>query len=136
MADSVMEGGCLRGEIRYRVTEPPKKSMICHCRTCRMASAAPLVPWVVFSTDAFTFVQGQPAWFQSSASVTRTFCPSCGTPLTYQRADQRSHVEVTTCAVNDPDAFPPTHHSWTSHDLVWVQTAGELPTYGRTSGES
>lgn len=136
MADIVIEGGCLCGAIGYRATVHPISSMVCHCRTCRMASAAPLVPWVTFPSEHFSFVRGRPTEFHSSPSVTRMFCPSCGTPLTYQRTDLQSEIDVTTCTLQDPERFPPTHHSWTAYDLNWVRVADKLPAYEKTSRDS
>lgn len=38
-------------------------------------------------------------------------------------------VDVTTCSLDDADAFPPTHHSWLSHDLGWVRFGDGLPAF-------
>ena len=103
--------------------------MVCHCRTCRRVAASPVVAWVTFPAERFRWLQGEPASFHSSAPVTRTFCPSCGTPLTYVHHDSPETVDVTTCSLDDPGAFPPTHHSWLSHDVDWVRFGDGLPTF-------
>jgi hypothetical protein len=125
----VSEGGCACGAIRYRATGSPTNTMVCHCRTCRRVAAAPVVAWVTFPASQFTIVQGKPAEFHSTPPVRRTFCAACGTPLTYRHADGRDSVDVTTCSLDDPDRFPPTHHSWLSHDLAWVRFGDGLPTF-------
>ena len=122
-------GGCLCGAVRYRVSGAPSNSMICHCQTCRRAAGAPLVAWVTFFTRDFVLTKGQPGSFRSSESVRRTFCPACGTPLTYEHADSPKSVDITTCSLDDPQAFPPTHHSWLSHDLAWVKSGDGLPAF-------
>ena len=103
--------------------------MVCHCRTCRRVVAAPVVPWVTYPVDRFRWIQGQPASFHSTPPVTRTFCGSCGTALTYAHRDSPGTVDVTACSLDDPEAFPPTHHSWLSHDLAWVKFGDGLPTF-------
>jgi hypothetical protein len=125
-------GGCVCGAVRYRVDGAPSNSMICHCRTCRRVAAAPVVAWVTFSKTAFTLVQGAPATFHTSAPVTRSFCGACGTPLTYEHADSPDSVDITTCSLDDPGAFPPTHHSWLEHDLPWLRFGDGLPTFPRS----
>ena len=50
---AVVEGGCICGAIRYRVTGHPTNSMICHCQTCRRVSASPVVAWVTFPAAQF-----------------------------------------------------------------------------------
>lgn len=122
-------GGCSCGAIRYEVQGRPTNTMVCHCRTCRRVAGAPVVAWVTFPTARFRFVQGEPANFHSTAPVTRTFCHDCGTPLTYAHTGSPETVDVTTCTLDDPDAFPPTHHSWLSHDLAWVKFGDGLPTF-------
>ena len=136
MVEGVTEGGCLCGAIRYQVHGNPTTSMICHCRTCRKAAGAPVVAWLTFPLEGFSFVQGVPAQFRSSGSVIRTFCSSCGTPLTYLHTDRPAEIDVTTCSLDDPEAFPPSHHSWVSHDPPWLHFNDGLPAYPTTSGTS
>jgi hypothetical protein len=123
------EGGCICGAIRYRVTGERTGSMVCHCQTCRRLSGAPVVAWVMFPSAQFQLLRGQPSEFHSSAPVRRTFCGACGTPLTYEHADGAGFVDITTCSLDNPNLFPPTHHSWLSHDLAWVRLGDDLPTF-------
>lgn len=123
------EGGCLCGAIRYRVTGAPTNSMVCHCQSCRRAAGSPVVAWVTFPTDHFQLLRGEPSQFRSSRPVRRTFCAACGTPLTYEHQDAPRTIDVTTCSLDNPNLFPPTHHSWLSHDLAWVRFGDDLPTF-------
>ena len=123
-------GGCSCGAVRYEAEGTPSNTMVCHCRTCRRVSGAPVVAWVTFAANRFRFVKGEPASFHSTPPVTRTFCGDCGTALTYAHADSSATLDVTTCTLDDPDAFPPTHHSWLDHDLAWVRFGDGLPTFG------
>lgn len=126
---SFAEGGCICGAIRYRVSGKPTNSMVCHCQTCRRVAASPVVAWVTFPTVQFQLLQGQPTAFHSSQPVRRTFCAACGTPITYEHSDSVGFVDVTTCSLDNPESFPPTHHSWLSHDLAWVRFGDGLPTF-------
>ena len=122
-------GGCACGAIRYEARGTPSNTMVCHCLTCRRVAAAPVVAWVTFERRGFRFVKGKPAEFHSTPPVRRSFCPACGTPLTYESQSYPDTVDVTTCSLDQPDAFPPTHHSWTSHDLAWVKFGDGLPAF-------
>jgi hypothetical protein len=123
------EGGCVCGAIRYAASGVPTNTMVCHCRTCRRVAAAPVVAWVTFPQERFSFLRGDPVSFHSSPPVTRTFCRDCGTALTYRHADSPGTVDVTTCSLDAPESFAPTHHSWLSHDLPWVRFGDGLPTF-------
>ena len=67
------EGGCLCGAIRYRVSDVPTNSMVCHCRSCRRVAGAPVVAWVTFAADQFELLRGSPAEIRSSEPVRRRF---------------------------------------------------------------
>jgi len=127
MSQSKVEGGCLCGAVRYRLEGEPIVSSTCQCRTCRKGSAAAIVPWVHVRTEQLVFTTDRPAEFQSSPSVTRTFCRRCGTPLTYWKTSYGDGIDVTTCSLDDPNAFPPVIHVWTSHKLRWLALADGLP---------
>jgi hypothetical protein len=126
---SAVEGGCFCGAIRYRAEGRPTNTMICHCESCRKVAAAPVVPWLTFSTSAFRFTKGKPKEFSSSEGVRRGFCGSCGTMLTYANARHPDSIDIATCSLEDPNAFPPTHHSWLVDDLKWVKFGDGLPSY-------
>ena len=126
------EGGCICGELRYRLTGTPAGSMVCHCHTCRRLSAAPVMAWLSCSEDQFAFVRGTPATFSTSPPVTRWFCARCGTHVAYIRADDPGSVEVSACSLDDPAAFPPTHHSWLEHSVDWVRFGDGLPVFQRS----
>jgi hypothetical protein len=80
-------------------------------------------------SENFSFTAGQPVDFNSSPSVTRTFCGRCGTPLTYWKTSYGRTIDVTTCSLDDPEVFPPVGHVWTSHKLRWVKLADGLPCF-------
>lgn len=132
MASNSIEGGCFCGAVRYRATAIPTNTMVCHCQSCRRVAAAPVVAWLTFPKARFQIIRGTPSEFHSSEPVRRTFCPSCGTPLTYEHRDSPSSIDVTTCSLDDPAAFPPTHHSWLSHDIGWVQFGDGLPAFAES----
>lgn len=127
MSQRSIDGGCLCGAVRYRIQREPLTSTTCQCRSCRRASAAAIVPWITVNSEHFAFNAGQPVEFNSSPPVTRTFCGRCGTPLTYRNTGYVGKIDVTTCSLDDPDAFPPVGHVWASHKLSWVKLADGLP---------
>ena len=126
---SDIEGGCLCGAIRYRVTGRPTNTMICHCGTCRRAAGSPVVAWLTFARANFQISKGTLAEFSSTPPVLRGFCGQCGTPLTYSHRDSPDAIDVTTCSLDDPQAFPPTHHSWLSDNVGWVRFGDGLPMF-------
>ena len=133
MSSIAIEGGCLCGAIRYRATGQSLAQAICHCRSCRLASGAPSVAWVVFQASQFMFISGQPLSFHSSQPVVRTFCGHCGTPLTYQHASRPGKIDVTTVTLDNPDDFPPTKEIWLEHKVAWEVLNERLERYPKSS---
>jgi hypothetical protein len=129
MTAKQIEGGCFCKAIRYRIEGEPSGSMMCHCRSCRKISAAPVVPWITVKVSEYVVVKGTPAQLASSPPVRRTFCSSCGTQLSYAHTKDSESVDIATCSLDEPNAFPPTHHSWVSHDLSWIQFGDGLPQF-------
>jgi hypothetical protein len=127
------DGGCLCGAVRYRITGAPRSSSVCFCRSCRLAGGAASIAWIVLHIDQYAVVSGQPARFRSSPLVVRSFCATCGTPLSYQHADDPSVIELTTATLDEPQRFPPTREIWHSQRVPW---AASNPTLSHLSQES
>jgi hypothetical protein len=79
----MLEGGCFCGFVRYRVSAEPTCETNCHCSICRRTTGAAFVTWFTVPPAAFAFTTGSPARFRSSDHATRSFCPRCGTQLTF-----------------------------------------------------
>jgi hypothetical protein len=127
----VSEGGCLCGAIRYRVTGAPRSSSVCFCRSCRLASGAASVAWIVVGIDQFTLISGKLAAFRSSPPVVRSFCATCGTPLAYQHVDDAGAIELTTATLDDPQRFPPTREIWHLQKIPWAASDPEIPHFSQ-----
>jgi len=123
----MLKGGCFCGGIRYETGGTPFHKTNCHCSICRRTSAAPFVTWFSVPRAEFRFVAGTPARFKSTAKGLRSFCPRCGTPLTFEHDDFADEIDVTTCSLDDPEGLPPEDHTRTSSRLRWVKLADGLP---------
>lgn len=126
-----IDGGCLCGAVRYRIEGPPRRITHCHCLHCRRASGAAFVTWVEFDPAGFGLLSGTPAEYESRPRVTRQFCASCGTQLTYRHADEPDVIDVTACSLDDPDGIAPEDHVWCDRMVPWLKLDDGLPRYGR-----
>ena len=127
--DQVRSGGCLCGEIRYRITAAPVEALYCHCRMCQRAHGAPVTAWLTVPLSAFEVSAGTPAAFRSSAKAFRHFCGTCGTPLTWREAANPQHVDVSIATLDDPEPIEPLLHLWTESQIGWFEIADHLPRY-------
>jgi hypothetical protein len=124
-----LEGGCLCGSVRYRISAAPSHADYCHCRMCQRANGAPVVAWLTVARAAFAWARGEPAVYRSSAEAERLFCRACGTQLAFRALAEPAHLDVTLASLDDPEAARPIHHIWTSSRIGWFDTADDLPRY-------
>lgn len=124
-------GGCFCGALRFRFTGPPLGSMICHCRSCRRISGAPVVAWLTLPVERFEYTRGRARRLRSSANAVREFCGHCGTHLIYRHRRTPSEVDVATATLERPERWPPTHHGWVSHAVSWLRIDDGLPVHAR-----
>jgi hypothetical protein len=124
-----MNGGCFCSFIRYETGGEHSNETNCHCTICRRTSGAPFVAWFTVSCDDFRFVSGSPATFSSSDHGTRSFCPKCGTPLTFRSDRSPGEVDVTICSLDEPEEARPKDHTWSGSKLSWVELADRLPRF-------
>jgi hypothetical protein len=123
------EGGCLCGELRFRVTAPARDSGYCHCRTCQKNSGAPVVAWVTFPAESFSWIGAMPDTYASSAHGKRNFCSHCGSYLVFVSSKSPEEVSVNTASFDDPGAYPPLKHIYAGSRIPWFHTDDALPNH-------
>jgi hypothetical protein len=131
----MLKGGCYCGRVRYEATGVPSQETNCHCSICRRTTGAAFVTWFTVARSGFRFVSGAPVRFKSTPKAVRTFCPQCGTQLTFEHEDFPDEIDVTTCSLDDPEALPPRDHIWTRSKVSWIELADALPQYAKRRDE-
>ena len=131
MPSNVICGGCLCGSVRYEATGQPYNITHCHCSDCRRGSGAPFVTWASFRRNEFRFTVGEPKDLRWAGRV-RSFCPHCGTPLTFLTEPSADEIDVTVCSFDQPAILTPADHIWVEDRLPWIRLADGLPAYGQT----
>ncbi|MGH7042189.1 MAG: GFA family protein [Acetobacteraceae bacterium] len=131
----MLTGGCFCGRIRYEAHGTPFHATICHCPDCRRVAGAPFVAWFSLASSWLRFVSDVPKRFASSAKAVRSFCPDCGTPLTFQHEDSPGEIDVTACSLDDPGMVPPQDHVRTNGRVSWVHMNDGLREYAHARSD-
>jgi adenylate cyclase len=119
-------GGCLCGEIRYRVTEPPLDTNFCHCRMCQKFTGAPVSVGSTYPDRAVRFTKGEPRYYKSSPFAERGFCANCGSSLTYRPLAPpvtpawANWILIYTGSLDNPAANAPTWHLGVESQMPWL----------------
>src|SRR5439155_14629543 len=111
MERNTVTGGCLCGSIRYEATGQPYNITHCHCLDCRRSSGAPFVTWASFSRSGFRFTTGQPRELPWAGGL-RSFCPDCGTRLTFLPEPYADVVDGTVVTFDKQSRVPPFAQTW------------------------
>lgn len=131
MSDHALQGGCLCGQVRYRITQPPRIVSHCHCGLCRRVSGAAFVTWVTVRRDSFALT-GELTWYESSEWGRRGFCAACGTHVVSGSTEYLRYYDVTAGSLDDPNLIAPERHVFANYKLDWVELADDLPRHGES----
>jgi len=121
-----LTGGCLCGEIRYRITPLAADVDFCHCEMCRRWSGAPVSAWAQVPVSQFRLTKGVATPYVSSKIGTRYFCPTCGASVFMTDPDGTS-VGVMLGTLDEANALRPKAHGWWSARLSWLKLDDKLP---------
>jgi hypothetical protein len=125
----MLTGQCFCGQIKYQASSEPYNKTICHCTMCRGTTGTPCVAWFSVPLDSFRFTSGTPTSFRSSGHGVRSFCPTCGTQLTFADSRYPDEIDITTCSLAQPEAVPPDSHTYTASAMPWLSLDDGLPCY-------
>lgn len=124
--EPVFEGGCQCGAVRYALYTRPTQAEICHCRMCQRAVGGPFFASATVSLDNFAWTTGTPSIYQSSGEAERTFCHTCGTPLSFRYLSSGG-ISLGIATLDDPEALPPTSQYAIETRLGWLDAAIAAP---------
>lgn len=116
-----VDGSCLCGAVRFRLSAAPATFQYCHCGQCRKASGTACTANGTVPAGAFELLGGA-AWlraWESSPGVRRHFCGRCGSPVHKTRDDDPGTVRVRLGLLDDPCRPRATAHIWTGHAAPW-----------------
>jgi hypothetical protein len=113
MSDPAMpsrSGGCLCGAVRYAAEGEPVIVAHCHCDNCRRGTGAGHSTGAMFPAGKVT-VSGRLAEYSFASgqgnTVTRSFCPACGSPLFGRNTGMAGHLTIALGSFDDAAGFVP-----------------------------
>ena len=115
-------GGCLCGQVRFQISSEPGGSRICWCRDCQRIASNGTVN-AIFPSASIE-VSGSPRGFDKTAdsghTVTRRFCPQCGTQLFSESTGRPGLTVVRLGTLDQPSSIKPSANIWTASAPDWA----------------
>ncbi|MBP8813262.1 GFA family protein [Laribacter hongkongensis] len=122
-------GGCLCGQVRYRLTADPVRTLVCWCRDCQHLAANgtvnALVPAGGLAIEGELREYGSVA--DSGHHAVRRFCPVCGTHLFGNSTAFAQFTLVRTGTLDDPSSVRPQANIWVRRAPDWAVLDEKLP---------
>ena len=127
----MLEGGCLCGGVRFRVTGKLGPAGFCHCKQCQRASGSAFAANAPARTKYFEITAGTDliSEYESSPEKFRAFCGRCGSPL-YSRT--LGDPEIRRIRLGTLDTDPerrPLAHVFVTSKAPWYEIEDSLPQY-------
>ena len=78
--DTIREGSCFCGAVRFTVTGEPVAMGYCHCESCRHWSAGPVNAFTLWAPDAVRITAGADdiGTYHRTPNSHRKWCRNCG----------------------------------------------------------
>ena len=131
------EGGCACGKVRYRITEDPMFTQLCHCTDCQRTTGSAFVIHAVIARDDLE-ISGETRMADmetgSGNGAEIHFCPACGTYIWIRyRYHQVPVIAVRAGTLDDASALPPQGQIFTSSKLDWVVLDPSIPAFEKAA---
>ncbi len=128
----IYEGGCLCGDIRYRLTGPSLFETQCCCRDCQLATGTGHTTIVGVDRSQLK-VDGEPKIYTSEGDsggwVSRHFCGKCGGRLYTSGSMPGNVVMIQAGSLDNPSAVTPQNVIYAKEAVSWDHFDPELEVF-------
>ncbi|MEM8837698.1 MAG: GFA family protein [Pseudomonadota bacterium] len=124
--DQDLTGRCFCGQVTWKARPPVLWAAICHCEDCRRAASSDYVSWFGVKRSNIVW-NGKRTFYASSEGVTRSFCPTCGAPMSFETDIFPKETHLYAVTLDDLSRYQPTAHIFWSERVPWVQVSDALP---------
>ena len=117
-----LEGGCVSGQVRYRVADP-QVVLMCHCRNCQQRTGSAYNTSMLTFRKDFAVTAGETLTRElpggSGALHRQHFCAQCLTRTHTEMLAFPDIINVRAGTLDDPGAAPPIAQIWTRLAQPW-----------------
>jgi hypothetical protein len=126
------EAACSCGQLRLRVDEEPIRVSVCHCLACQRRTGSAFGLQARFAREHVR-VTGRSREFvrlsDEGERRTYSFCPECGTTVSYQLSSDPGLTLIPVGTFADPAFPPPVRSVWESRKHPWVSLPAAVEHY-------
>ena len=119
-----LKGKCLCGAVKYKLSENPLFTQVCHCKDCKVLTGA---SYVINSSviDNTLCIEGKVSSSiklqgGSGKSVKMFYCDKCGVYIYTDYESAIGRLNIRTKTLENSKEFPPQAHIFTKDKDEWV----------------
>jgi hypothetical protein len=133
IADGARHAGrCLCGSVRFECEGPPLIVAQCCCLDCQRLTGTGHSTGATYPTDRVRLT-GRTGEFALTSdagnTVTRVFCPACGSPILGRNTGMPGFLTVSLGALEHSSAFAPSVAIFTRSQRPWDTLAADVRTF-------
>jgi hypothetical protein len=128
--EAPVEGGCLCGGVRYRITGPFRRAGQCHCSRCRKHSGSAASFQGRVARGDFELLSGDEllrTWRPPGGGAAKVFCSVCGSSLFGGTWPDGAEVSVRLGGLDADPGIRPQCHTFTGSRAPWYEIRDGLP---------
>jgi len=123
---AAITGHCYCGATTINAMQKPLAVAYCHCTDCRRVTGAPVAAFAAFDAAAVTLSPDEGRTVSVNPGVTRTFCKTCGSPLTGRYDYLPGQVYIAIGLLDQADDLAPQLHAHDGQRLQWLHIDDDL----------
>ncbi len=127
-----LTGRCNCGAVSFVAIGPFRPAKACHCKSCRRQSGHYVAATETDFSKLATTGEAAIAWFNSTPSARRGFCPSCGAHLFWQRKNS-ARISIWMGCLDEPTGLRLADHIYVSEKGDYYDLTDSLPQRDRGS---
>jgi hypothetical protein len=116
------EGGCMCGEVRFRVSAPPLLAVACHCTGCQKLSASAYSLSLVVPIGGFVVLRGEPVMGGMHGPHRQLYCPRCKNWMFTHPQGLDFLVNIRATMLDEHDWYAPFVEVHTCEKFLWATT--------------
>lgn len=127
----MIKGSCACGLCSYEAEGELFDVLHCHCTCCRKLSSSAFSTYGAVSPSGFSWLcdQGNLIEYQSSKSVSRFFCNTCGSLLTSIDKNVQNAIYLSVGLLDNDTEVSVEYHQFVSSKASWYEITDGLPQY-------
>ena len=130
MNDKVMiNGGCVCGKVRFKISGPIFNVDHCHCSLCRRQHGAAFATYAQFNPGDFKWTSGEEhiKVHEMASGAGWCFCSECGSSLA--ASDKGLVTSITLGTVEGDPGIKPEAHIFVGSKAPWYEISDDLPQF-------